>query len=208
MNIDWIFFDVGSTLVDETLAYDHRAIDMIKNTSITFLEFDQIRRELSQLGYDGNSEAVKRLGLEKTPWHTEDEVLYENAGSVLEVLTKSGYNLGIIANQQPGLNQRLESFGILKYFSIIVSSSDVGLSKPDESIFKLAVSMAKSSAEKCLMVGDRLDNDIIPASRVGMKTIWIKNGLSKLQSDDLGEKIANYIIYDLTEIIKILKLEQ
>ena len=205
MNIDWIFFDVGSTLVDETLAYDHRAIDMIKNTSITFLEFDKIRRELSQLGYDGNSEAVKHLDLEKTPWHTEDEVLYENVEHVLDVLMKSGYNLGIIANQQPGLNQRLENFGILKYFSIIISSSDVGLSKPDESIFKLAVLRAKSSAEKCLMVGDRLDNDIIPASRVGMKTIWIKNGLSKLQSDDLGEKFANCIVYDLTEILEILK---
>jgi putative hydrolase of the HAD superfamily len=207
MNVDWIFFDVGSTLVDETLAYDHRAIDMIKNTTITFFEFDKMRRELSQLGYDGNSEAIKRLGLEKTPWHTEYEVLYGNVIPVLKVLMKSGYNLGIIANQQPGLKQRLESFDILKYFSIIISSSDVGLSKPDKNIFKMAVSRAKSSAEKCLMVGDRLDNDIIPASRVGMKTIWIKNGLSILQSDKLGSRFANYIIYDLKEILKILELE-
>ena len=31
----WIFFDVGSTLVDESKAYDHRVRDMIANTNIT-----------------------------------------------------------------------------------------------------------------------------------------------------------------------------
>lgn len=40
-NIKWIFFDVGSTLVDETKAYDHRALDMIKDTNISFDEFDK-----------------------------------------------------------------------------------------------------------------------------------------------------------------------
>lgn len=32
--IKWIFFDVGSTLVDETEAYDHRVREMITGTSI------------------------------------------------------------------------------------------------------------------------------------------------------------------------------
>ena len=47
--IKWIFFDVGSTLVDETEAYDHRAREMIKNTDITFSEFDNKRIELAKL---------------------------------------------------------------------------------------------------------------------------------------------------------------
>ena len=32
----WIFFDIGSTLLDETEAYDHRIRDMISGTNITF----------------------------------------------------------------------------------------------------------------------------------------------------------------------------
>ena len=35
-----IFFDVGSTLVDETEAYDRRVREMIAGTNITFKEFD------------------------------------------------------------------------------------------------------------------------------------------------------------------------
>lgn len=35
----WIFFDVGSTLVDETGAYDHRAREMLAGTDVSFAEF-------------------------------------------------------------------------------------------------------------------------------------------------------------------------
>ena len=29
------------------------------------------------------------------------------------------------------------------------------------------------------MIGDRIDNDIVPAKEIGMKTIWIKQGPGK-----------------------------
>lgn len=40
MLFKWIFFDVGTTLVDEEKACDHRVFDMIKDTEITFDEFN------------------------------------------------------------------------------------------------------------------------------------------------------------------------
>ena len=203
--IKWIFFDVGSTLVDETKAYDHRAFDMIEGTDITFEEFDKKRKELAIQGYDGNSAAINFFGLTKTPWHTEDEVLYRDAESVLKRLKASGYYLGIIANQEAGLSARLEKWGILECFDIIVSSSDVGISKPNVRIFEEAARRAKCLPEECMMVGDRLDNDIIPASSIGMKTMWIKNGLSMLQNNSYSDQNANYIVYNLAEIIEALK---
>lgn len=205
MKIKWIFFDVGSTLVDETLAYDHRAMDMLKSTNISFEEFDSKRRELSKLGYDGNSAAIKFFDLKKTPWHSEDEDIYSDAPNVLDELKKSGYNLGIIANQQDGLKRRLDKWGILNYFDIIISSSDTGVSKPDKSIFEKAIAKSKCTPAECFMIGDRLDNDIIPASEIGMKTIWIRHGLTPLQSDHIGYIYANFIVYNLSEICDILK---
>ncbi|MBQ1257721.1 MAG: hypothetical protein IIX93_10680, partial [Clostridia bacterium] len=65
--IKWIFFDVGSTLVDETEAYNHRARDMIAGTNITFKEFDDMRIVFARQGLDGNSEAIRHFGLTKTP---------------------------------------------------------------------------------------------------------------------------------------------
>ena len=143
MLVKWIFFDVGTTLVDEEKAYDHRAFDMIKDTNITFEEFNNKRIELAREGLDGNSAAIKYFNLNKTPWHSEDEILYEDTVDVLEYLTNKGYKLGVIANQKTGLKNRLEEFCILKYFDIVIASEEVGVSKPDKKIFNLALSKVK-----------------------------------------------------------------
>ena len=44
MDVQYIFFDLGSTLVDETKAYEHRINDMIEGTDITFEQFQEKRR--------------------------------------------------------------------------------------------------------------------------------------------------------------------
>ena len=50
-----------------------------------------------------------------------------------------------------------------------------------------AFDMAGCRAEDTVMVGDRLDNDILPAKAVGMKTIWIRKGLSVYQTSDAAD---------------------
>lgn len=201
--IKWIFFDVGSTLVDETDAYDHRVREMVAGTGITFEEFDTMRIVLAQQGFDGNSAAIEYFGLKKTPWHSEDEIPFSDAQSTLETLCRKGYKLGIIANQNPGLEKRVENWGLNQYFEVIASSAEIGYAKPDKEIFEWAFKLAGCTAQESVMVGDRLDNDIIPAKSVGMKTVWVKNGLAKYQNADLGKGVADHQISSLSELLLI-----
>lgn len=200
MNIKWIFFDVGTTLVDETEAYNHRIREMIEGTNITFVDFDEKRIELAKQGLDGNSAAIKYFNLKKTTWHNEDERLYRNTKDVLEYLIRKGYKLGIIANQSKGLSEKLEIFGILKYFKLVIASEEVGYFKPNKLIYELALGKADCNSCECAMIGDRLDNDITPAKLIGMKTIWIKQGLAMYQNDELGKYKADWIINELETI--------
>ena len=202
--IKWIFFDIGSTLVDETEAYDHRVRDMIVGTRVTFKDFDETRIALAKRGLDGNSAAIKYFDLTKTPWHSEDEVPYADARSTLATLCKKGYKLGIIANQNIGAAERLEQWGLRQHFDVIVASAEIGYAKPDKQIFIKAFELAKCTAEESVMIGDRLDNDIIPAKALGMKTVWLKNGLAKHQSEALGRGVADYQIHSLSELLTIL----
>lgn len=179
--IKWIFFDIGSTLVDETEAYNHRAREMIAYTEVSFDSFDKVRIALAEQGFDGNSEAIRYFGLQKTPWHPEDEVPFEDTEFTLKSLCEKGYKLGIIANQAPGTADRLKRWGLLGYFDQIASSAEVGAAKPDKAIFERAFEMARCTPEESVMVGDRLDNDIAPAKTLGMKTVWLRTGLSKYQ---------------------------
>ena len=205
MDVRWIFFDIGSTLVDETEAYNHRAKEMLKGTNITFDAFDSKRIELAKEGFDGNSEAIKYFGLEKTPWHSEDETPYADAEKTLAALKGQGYSLGIIANQVAKAEERLEAFGLIKYFDVLATSAELGVAKPDKAIFEKALEMAGCKAESAVMVGDRLDNDIRPAKAIGMKTVWIRQGLAAHQHTDLGKNTADRIVNTLSELEEIFK---
>ncbi len=122
---------------------------------------------------------MKHLGLVVPEWKSEDEVLYLDTKLVLQKLSwKTGgkYEIGIIANQNPGSKERLESFGILEYIDLVVASAEEGCAKPDSKIFEIALSRVGVRAADAVMIGDRIDNDIIPANEIGMKTVWVKQG--------------------------------
>ena len=88
------------------------------------------------------------------------------------------YNLGIIANQPAESKKILEDLDLLKYFKVHGISKIVGLSKPDPDFFTWALIEANCPAEKALMIGDRIDNDVKPAHSIGMKTLWLKLNFS------------------------------
>lgn len=206
-NIKWIFFDIGSTLVDETKAYRHRIEDAISGTDITYQEFYDRMIGYYRQNLKGNKETIKYYGLKHTKWHIEDEVLFPETKSCLESLNKK-YHLGVIANQALGLKERLENWGILKHFDVVVSSADEGISKPDLEIFRRALSIAQCPTNEAIMVGDRLDNDIIPANKIGIKTVWIKQGFGKYQVPVNQEEKANYSISNLKQLCRILEGEK
>ncbi|MCM0650254.1 HAD family hydrolase [Clostridium swellfunianum] len=114
------------------------------------------------------------------------------------------YKLGIIANQTDGLEDRLISWGIFKYFSYIISSWDYQIMKPNTKLFQIAIEKSGCNASETVMVGDRLDNDIFPAKAVGMKTIWIKQGFGGMQSPKTEEYIPDVQIENLSELINVL----
>ena len=203
MRCSWIFFDVGSTLIDETEAYDVRNREMLRTADVSPEAFEVRRREFAAGGEDGNASAVRYFGLTRTPWPAELEKPYGDAVPVLEYLQQKKYSLGIIANQSPGLEARLKRWGLRDYFTVVVSSAEAGLEKPDPAIFQLALKEAQCLPEQAVMVGDRLCNDILPAHELGMQTIWVRRGLSQYQNRDAGTGIADVITEDLSEFVTL-----
>ncbi len=200
----YIFFDIGSTLVDEEEAYRHRIMDMIRGTSVTLDEFIEKRIAFAEEGYNGDEKTIELFGLTKTPWHSEDEIPYNDCEETLRILCEKGYKLGVIANQLPGAKERLEAWGIGKYFEVTASSAEIGVSKPDPRIFKTALEMAGCKPENAVMIGDRLDNDIRPAKELGMRTVRIRKGLAVYMKPSCDEETPDYEIDTLSELLTIL----
>ena len=206
--IKTLFFDVGYTLVNEDAVWERRckdqaATDEAKKLGVTA---EDIYHEIEKVTIEGLPQfrtVIERFNFSQmVPYHHELETMYEEAPQVLKTLSEK-YELGVIANQADGLRERLESFGILKYFKYVISSWDVKVLKPDIRIFEHALKTAVCKPQEAVMIGDRIDNDTAPAQSLGMKAVWIKQGFGKLQTALAAANPPDYEVENLTELSKI-----
>ena len=132
MKASWLFFDMGSTIMNETPAMEKRIRDSIAGTDVTYEAFAVKMAEFRALGVREDLAAFDYFGsTERTPWPRDSEVPYPDADRVLRTLRERGYRLGIIASQPLGSEQRLARFGLRDYFEVICASAEEGVDKPD-----------------------------------------------------------------------------
>jgi len=203
-DIKWIFFDVGSTIVDESKAYERRIEEAIKGGNVTYEQFYKVMVDFYKQNKKGDLEALKLFGFQKPAWHKEEERLYPQTENCLRILSGK-YKIGIIANQSLGTEERLRMRGILEFIDLVIASAEEGVAKPDPKIFRIALERAGCVAENTVMVGDRLDNDIAPAKRLGMKTIRVKQGFGRLAVPLTETEIPDYSVNDLDEVCRLFE---
>ncbi len=202
-NIKWFFFDIGSTLADESKVLEDM-YQKIAESSEKSEEYIYKRVvEFYKQNKRGEVEVAKMLGVHKPKSDLKFETLYKDAEECLNELSKK-YKIGIIANQEPGTAQRLELYGIGKYIDSIVASAEEGLKKPDSKIFEIALKKANCSPTQAVMVGDLIYYDILPAKKVGMKTIWIKQGMGRYWTPNNSNEKPDYEVDSLLDILKLI----
>ncbi len=202
----WLFFDLGSTLIDESDVLLSRCEYAIKNAGIDRDEFMNKVYEEAKISPTPIKTAAESYGVVLPKWDNSLEKLYEGTPSLLSAL-HGKYKLGIIANQAPGTQERIDNWGIGKYFDVVMASAEAGCAKPDKKIFTMALDKAGCDASEAFMIGDRLDNDIIPAKKFGMKTVWVRQGYAVYQTIDDESKRPDHVVDSIDELTEIFETE-
>ena len=202
-NIKWLFFDIGSTLINEEKAYEHRFRDIAETAGVPYETVYETAVNFYKQNKKGDHEAARFLGSPIPMWHKEDEEPYPEAAACLERLHVK-YKTGIIANQSPGTKARLTEYGLIKYIDLVIASAEEGVCKPDRKIFELALERAGCKPCEAVMIGDRIDNDILPAKALGFHTILIKQGFNRLRNISGEAEQPEYTAHSLSGICDIL----
>ena len=114
---------------------------------------------------------VDKLIVEQGACYEDDEELV----STIKYL-KEKYDLVVLSNWFTDTQKlRLQGIGILDYFTL-VSGGDERILKPNSKAFDVVLDGYEK--EECLMVGDSLKHDIIPATELGIPCIWITDKTS------------------------------
>ena len=216
--IRWIFFDLGGTLLDDIPFHDYiykTLIDMFEERgfNVTMEEFLKARNFYvtsrvpilrSLIVYFTGRNDLKEPMMDELMRRIEGkgpelQKPYPEAGEVLKEI-KRRFKLGIIANQQVGIRELLKESGWDELFDVIMISDEVRLQKPDATIFENALEMAKCPPTDAVMVGDRIDNDIAPARKMGMKTVRFKAGVFAAQKASGGSETPDAEITSLKQL--------
>jgi len=192
--LSWIFFDVGNVLLNDDPA-QARAFFLLqkalaeRGSPLRLEDLLAERRKLVlQEGMEPTRPCFQALG-KRLLGPDYPRVLREMAEEIFprwgelspcipgirEVVRRLGnrFRLGILANQPLQVVPVLKGHGLWDCFSVHGISALVGARKPDPAIFRWALREAACPPRQALMIGDRLDNDILPARSAGMQTLQL-----------------------------------
>jgi putative hydrolase of the HAD superfamily len=214
-------FDFGGTLDSDGIHWSEQFYNEYRDLGFTVSRerFDQAFLDADRIiatSYDVRGHSMKELlnlqvSLQFESLRFEDEdrkrrIVDGCYGSVKKTLDRNreilsrlheDYRLGVISNFNGNLEVVCREFDIQSLLDLILDSGNLEVSKPDPRIFELALGRLKLNPPDCYYVGDSFERDIIPAKKVGLRTIWLCGANGHTCPDPSK---ADYIISTFPEI--------
>jgi FMN phosphatase YigB (HAD superfamily) len=171
---------------DHATAVAYRSTKMLAAYGLTELVDYLVRVQIEYLGRHGAPEVRDTIGAaaggmrlpEIAGWITQSFVAeswrgFEVSREVLAALS-SRFQLGVVSNFYGNLENILAEADLLRFFGTIADSSSLGIFKPDPGLFIAALKQLGAHPDETAMVGDSLDKDCMPARKLGMTAIWLR----------------------------------
>jgi HAD superfamily hydrolase (TIGR01549 family) len=125
-------------------------------------------------------------------WAAQRPPLKMMPGFESEVGRISGrFRIGIAGQYGSDLVELLERENLLSHFAYRFTQDDFDITKPDPRYLERIAAACGVMPSECIMVGDRVDNDIIPAKQIGMKTVLVRVGLHRGQTPRIPDEFPD-----------------
>ncbi|MGN9841734.1 HAD family hydrolase [Nonomuraea sp. H19] len=210
-----VVFDVGETLIDETRIWSRWAERLGVNSFVLMGALGGMAAldrphsdafELIRPGFD--------LYAEEAAWERDDpgglrnhfdaDDLYPDVREALAAIRAAGYQVIIAGNQPKRAYDALVAMDLPA--DSVHTSEGWGASKPDPAFFAKVAAVAGREPGEILYVGDRLDNDVLPAGRAGMRTALLRRGpWGYLHAARPEARAADVIVDDLHALLPALR---
>lgn len=212
-----VTFDIGGVIYSDDVF--KRAVFTALNklsTGVKQADFDQVYQEhlKSQSGSLRSKLCEHFLGsLEKRDelmqiatqnWLFTPDDLYQDSKASITALKSAGVKIGIVANQPASVVESLKADQIYDLIDFLGVSAIVSIEKPNPAIFELAISKLATPADQIIHIGNRIDTDVLPAKKLGMKTVWVRRGEANSDPTAADLAQADITVDDLTNLSQLI----
>ena len=131
-----------------------------------------VNRALSQLSIYDESLAVRII--EKYAIDREKNMsFFPHAEETLHKIKNLGTILALVTNGESGSQrQKIDRFGLNRFFNVILIEGEVGVGKPDREVFLKALEKMKLGNRDVWFVGDDLERDVAGPQKLNIYAIW------------------------------------
>jgi HAD superfamily hydrolase (TIGR01450 family) len=91
---------------------------------------------------------------------------------------------------------------LLAYIEACTGIEAKVMGKPFPVIYEMILEQSDNKKYEILMVGDRLDTDIVGANELGIDTVLVETGIHRKEDCELLEIHPSYIVEDLNDLLK------
>lgn len=147
-----------------------------------------------QLVLDGYSQAV--IG-----WAE----IFPDTVETLMLLRKRGYRLGLLSNTWwagAWHDADLAAHGVTELLDVVAYTSDLPYSKPHPYVFHEVAKRLQVETTACVMVGDRMVDDVGGALSVGMRGVWRQNDYPWPKPEHITPSAVITTLSDLPSILE------
>jgi len=164
--VETVVFDVGETLVDETGMWT-RAAEAAGVTPFTLMG---VLGGLIARG-EHHDEVWGILDVEHPASTWTDDEWYPDALPCIARLGAAGYRVCAVGN-----TPRFVEDDLRRHLEVLGSSESWQVWKPDPAFFERVIETVGAPPETICYVGDRVDNDVVPALAAGMAAVHVRRG--------------------------------
>ena len=144
---------------------------------------------------DGLMKKLRNINGPAQNWNAPPETY-----KVLDELQAKGLPLGIVSNFPKTLPDLCRKVEIADYFDFIITSEEVGISKPDPRILQMALQRAQVNPEEAVYIGDH-PFDILCAKEVPMPIVWFNK-----DNDPIPEGFTSYPDFQISALSELVEI--
>jgi len=219
-----ILLDAGGVILDET-EYENRNARLIsrmlaskvsgytesrywKDVEESIIRYTPSTRKYVFWKYcEGDSRVFENTWKEfMAEWRKIEPALKLMVGIDAELRAlRRDFKLVLAGQYGENIIRLLEKEGLMDLFENRKSQADFSITKPDPRYIRQIAEAAGLDCGDCVMVGDRIDKDVIPAKQNGMATVFVRTGIYRNQTARTPDESPDLVLDSVAGLAEVIK---